>query len=186
MVSHVAADPASPDVLDLACSPMEPTFAAATAAQPGAHGAPNLSFVFPTTACHGGTCGAPKSVHLLMLRCVTIACGLGILLSQVAWNHADCRRNARDMPCRLSRAERAEGRLALWNLRAFKRVAAFSLAGDPALHCLAWARDGRTLLVAGADGCARLLDVASRAEVTQAVGPMGSNAWSLLVHACGL
>ena len=70
-----------------------------------------------------------------------------------------------DWPRTLSPVERAEGRLALWNLRAFKRVAAFSLAGDPALHCLAWARDGRTLLAAGADGCARLLDVASRAEV---------------------
>lgn len=41
MVAHVAADPASPDVLDLACSPTEPTFAAATAAQPGAHGTPH-------------------------------------------------------------------------------------------------------------------------------------------------
>ena len=58
----------------------------------------------------------------------------------------------------------AVGRLALWNLRAFKRVATFSLAGDPALRCLAWAQEGRQLLAAGADGTARLFDVASRAE----------------------
>ena len=56
------------------------------------------------------------------------------------------------------------GRLALWNLRAFKRVATFSLSGDPALRCLVWAQEGRQLLAAGADGTARLFDVASRAE----------------------
>ncbi|KAK9842513.1 hypothetical protein WJX81_003570 [Elliptochloris bilobata] len=111
MVEHVAADLASPDVLDLACSPTEPTFAAATAAQPGA-------------------------------------------------------------------SDQAVGRLALWNLRAFKRVATFSLAGEPALRCLDWARDGRTLIAAGTDGTARLLDVASRAEVASwSVGGAGAAAW---------
>ena len=45
MVAHVAADPASPDVLDLTCSPTEPTFAAATAAQPGVHGAPHRNLL---------------------------------------------------------------------------------------------------------------------------------------------
>lgn len=58
----------------------------------------------------------------------------------------------------------AAGRLALWNLRAFKRVSTFSLAGDPALGCLAWAADGRRLLAAGADGTARVFDVAARTE----------------------
>lgn len=61
-------------------------------------------------------------------------------------------------------------------------MAAWSLAGDPALHCLAWARDGRTLLAAGADGRARLLDVASRAEVSKAVGRMRNSAWIFLLH----
>ena len=90
------------------------------------------------------------------------------------------RRSAHDLPAALPPAERAEGRLALWNLRAFKRVAAFSLAGDPALHCLAWARDGRTLLAAGADGCARLLDVASRGEVRTRAEGLGLSA--ILTH----
>ena len=86
MVAHVAADPASPDVLDLACSPTEPTFAAATAAQPGARGAQNLPCVFrhgtmcrkavrSTKACtvtHGarslGNCAL--SLHIAVSGCV--------------------------------------------------------------------------------------------------------------------
>ena len=51
MVSHVPADPASPDVLDLACSPTEPTFAVASASAPGAHGTSALPCVISRAQC---------------------------------------------------------------------------------------------------------------------------------------
>jgi len=40
MVAHVPADAASPDATALACSPVEPVFALATASAPGQPGAP--------------------------------------------------------------------------------------------------------------------------------------------------
>lgn len=51
MVSHVPADLASPDVLDLACSPTEPTFAVASASAPGAHGTSALPCVICRVQC---------------------------------------------------------------------------------------------------------------------------------------
>lgn len=58
------------------------------------------------------------------------------------------------------------GRLSLWNLRTFKRIAAFAVpGGDPALASLAFSGDGRMLLAAGADGRARIFDAGDRAQV---------------------
>ncbi len=58
----------------------------------------------------------------------------------------------------------AAGKLSLWNMRTFKRVASFAVPGDPPLGALSFSADGRQLLAAGADGFARLFDAGDRSQ----------------------
>ena len=57
------------------------------------------------------------------------------------------------------------GRLALWNLRAFKRLHSISAPEGWPVACLAFEPGGRWLAAASCDGFVRLHDLASRVQL---------------------
>ncbi|KAK9818366.1 hypothetical protein WJX72_011380 [[Myrmecia] bisecta] len=64
------------------------------------------------------------------------------------------------------------GKLSLWNMRAFKRIQTFAVAGEPAMCSTSFSPDGRLIAASCADATLRIFDVSSRAQVMSL--PVGS------------